>query len=42
MAYNKWSAYNKAIKNRPQKTWAGLANARLLMRYSGSRKIAKP
>ncbi|EGM71229.1 hypothetical protein SOHN41_00963 [Shewanella sp. HN-41] len=25
-------AYNKAIKNRPQKAWAGLANARLLLR----------
>ena len=24
--------YNKAIKNRPQKAWAGLANARLLLR----------
>jgi len=23
---------NKAMKNRPQKTWAGLANARLLLR----------
>ena len=23
---------NKAIKNRPQKAWAGLANARLLLR----------
>jgi hypothetical protein len=22
---------NKAIKNRPQKAWAGLANARLLL-----------
>ena len=25
------ASYNKAIKNRPQKTWAGLANARLLL-----------
>jgi hypothetical protein len=24
--------HNKAIKNRPQKAWAGLANARLLLR----------
>ncbi len=23
--------HNKAMKNRPQKTWAGLANARLLL-----------
>lgn len=27
-----FTKYNKAIKNRPQKTWAGLANARLLLR----------
>ncbi len=26
------SAYNKAMKNRPQKTWAGLGDARLLLR----------
>lgn len=26
--------YNKAIKNRPQRAWAGLANARLLLRRS--------
>ena len=26
------TACNKAIKNRPQKTWAGLANAHLLLR----------
>jgi len=24
--------HDKAMKNRPQKAWAGLANARLLMR----------
>ena len=24
--------YNKVIKNRPQKAWAGLANTRLLLR----------
>ena len=24
--------HNKAMKNRPQKAWAGLANARLLLR----------
>lgn len=24
--------FNKAMKNRPQKAWAGLANARLLLR----------
>lgn len=27
-----FKAHNKAIKNRPQKTWAGLATARLLLR----------
>ena len=26
-------AVNKAIENRPQKTWAGLTNARLLLRH---------
>jgi hypothetical protein len=31
---------NKAIKNRPQKAWAGLANARLLLRrYRSMRKF---
>ena len=30
---NYWgNALKKAIKNRPQKAWAGLANARLLLR----------
>ena len=27
-----WPTHNKAIKNRPQKAWAGFANARLLLR----------
>ncbi len=29
---------NKAIKNRPQKAWAGLANARLLLRRYVSKR----
>jgi hypothetical protein len=28
----KYEAANKAIKNRPQKAWAGLTTARLLLR----------